>query len=451
MTKSNVINMSTLRSAVMNRARDLTSLFERFVDPTSLKHDHYQDFGYPSALSFQDFQNMYARNGFAFAITEKIKSKIWEDWPKIVEDDESDEESSVEKEIRNHLEDICFWQSFGEADQRSLVGNFAALILRIADNKPFSEPVDGIDSIKDIVEAIPVWQDDIKVSKFETDENDENYGKPKQYTYNEKGVEGASGRQVDVHPDRIIIFSKTRTIDDSSLFEHIFNDLLDIEKIKGSGAEGFWKNSKGSPVMEIDKEASVSKLAEAMGGIPVEEVPDKMQEIVEDYNKGFDKALVVQGMKVEFPQIQLSDPEKFFTVCLNSIAAATGIPFKILVGMQTGERASKEDAKEFDRTIMSRRKTTTYPLIRIFIRRLVEWGALEDIDWKIEQRDLTESSAEEALLKAEKMTKINKENDEPVFENVEIRKAAGYNEELPDVDKDFDDDDEEDDDDEQEE
>ena len=75
-------------------------------------------------------------------------------------------------------------------------------------------------------------------------------GEPKMYEFNEAAVEtdNPNKRSLRIHPDRVLIWSDDGTVNGRSLLEPGYNDLIDLEKIKGAGGEGFWKNAKSSPV-----------------------------------------------------------------------------------------------------------------------------------------------------------------------------------------------------------
>jgi hypothetical protein len=104
--------------------------------------------------------------------------------------------------------------------------------------------------------------------------------------------------------------------------------------------------------------------------------------------------------------------------------------------MQTGERASQEDADEWAQTCMSRRSNITHPNIMEFVTRLKRFGILPEKDWFIDQADLTEASMGEKIDRAVKMADVNQKTgtSEWVFTPEDIRGAVGY-EPLDESDK----------------
>lgn len=400
--------MNPLQIIANAAARRLDRMFPGYFNQ-SAKHDHYADFGYPQHVTFELLFRMYTRNGIAAAGVDKTVLKTWQDNPQIWET-EDPKETALESDIRQRLDDLRFWQAVMEADRRSLVGKYSGLILRFADSKRFNEPVDTVPGGLDgLVEVIPAWEEQLRVAQWDTNELSENYGEPTMFQFNEAAVDPNENkiRSFDVHPDRVIIWSRDGTVHGRSALEPGFNDLLDMEKIKGAGGEGFWKNAKSSPILTVDKDADIKAMAEAMGVAP-DEVADKMDEQVRDWQRGFDRLLMLQGMQADSPAVTLpTNPDQFFMGPLQSFAASLGIPVKILVGSQTGERASTEDADEWNQTNMARRSNIARPNIMRTINRLERVGILPKRDWHLHWTDLTESSISEKIERADKMASIN--------------------------------------------
>lgn len=433
--------MNRMRLVVNNATRRLGAMFPGFFPDA--KHDHYKDFGYPTVLTFSQLYGMYSRNGIAQAGVNKTVLKTWQDNPFLLEEERDGsevgeaDETTLEQQIRQRFDDLRFWQKLAEADGMSMVGDYAGVILRFADSKRLDQPVDRVTGgLNGLVEIIPAWEGQLAVSQWDTDETSDGYGHPKMYQFNESAVDDKQQpRNFIVHPDRVVIWSKNGTVHGKSILEAGFNDLLTMEKVSGAGGEGFWKNAKSAPVLQVDPEAKLAEMARMMG-VPLDELVDKMNDQVEDWQKGFDKLLMVQGMEAKTLGITLPSPEHFFAIALQAFAASITMPVKILVGMQTGERASKEDADEWALTNMSRRTNYVIPNIRALVQRLVRVGILPERDWFVDWTDLTESSMSEKIDRASKMAETNQKMGTGVivFTDEEIRAVVGY-EPLSDADK----------------
>lgn len=442
-----------LKNMLVNMTRRLDSLFPGYFG-VDTKHNHYRDYGWPISPEFAQFYAMYDRNGIGFAAIDQIASKTYQDNPQFVIGDDVHEQTSQEKTIEDHLKKIRFWQNFADADRRGMVGRYGALILRFADGRRFQEEVGTVPGgIEGLVEVIPAWEEQLRVSQWDEDELSENYGKPTMYDFQESRVgqddNQRNPRQFSVHPDRVIIFSRDGSIHDNSILKPGFNDLLTIEKVSGAGGEGFWKNAKSTPVLNVDEKANISKLQTLLGASSTDDLKTKIGEQVENWQKGFDKLLMLQGIEAKTLGVTLpSDPDKFFGLPLNSFAASANIPVKILIGSQTGERASVEDVKEFNKTISSRRENEIRPTINTFLEMMVDYQVMPNADWQTAWEDLTDSTPEEKTDRADKMASTNQKmvgTGEIVYTTGEIREAAGYPAELPEeAEDDFDTGDEDD-------
>lgn len=437
--------MNPLRLVVNNVQRRLDTMFPGYFMGSSPKHDHFKDFGYPEQLSFMNLYRMYCRNGVASAGVDKTILKTWQDNPFLLEKERDGsqgggtKETTLEKQIRQRFDDLRLWTRLAEADRMSMVGKYAGVILRFADSKPFNQPVEKVPGGLDgLVEIIPAWEGQLQVSQWDTDETSETYGQPIMFQFNESAVDtnAKQPRNLTIHPDRVIVWSKDGTVNGSSALEPGYNALVDMEKVRGAGGEGFWKNAKSAPVLEIDKEAKVDVMAKQMG-IKPEDLADKMNDQVADWNAGFDQLLMVMGMQAKTLNVTLPSPEHFYAIALQDFSASMSMPVKILVGMQTGERASQEDAAEWAQTNMSRRANQTVPNIMSLVNRLERVGILPEKDWYLDWTDLTEASIAEKIDRANKMADVNtklKDSGEWGFTPEEIRMAAGY-EPLSDAEK----------------
>lgn len=419
------MNMQSPIQMVVNAVRRMENLFPD-MGFTDAKHDIDRDFGFLKVLNFHNFHEAFRRNGIASGAIEHTILETWQDYPEICENDDP-EETPLEETIRRHFEKIRFWQKIADTDRKSMVGEYAGVILRFRDGKQFNEPAENIRmGIEGLVEVIPAWQGQLKVALWVEDQADENYGQPAMFEFNEARVmndtsENKNPRQFTVHPSRVVIWSKDGTVHGQSKLESGFNDLTTMKKIIGAGGEGFWKNATGRPILETDKDVKISDVARGMG-VSIDEAVEKMDEQVGDFNKNFDNMLWLQGTTAKTLPVNMISPEHPFAVALMSFAASWPIPAKVLVGSQTGERASTEDNDTWKKTNNARRTNIAKPTIMDIIERLVEVGCLPELDWLIKWTDLTEAGMPQKIERAKSMSSINKDQpDEPVFLIDEIR------------------------------
>ncbi len=412
-------------------ARNLRSLLGT-SDLLSTKHDFRLDFGYKDDVDFFDLYALYKRNGVANALVSKTAAKTWETHPALTLDEDDTDDNPVEAEIARHFEHIRFWQMLAETDKRSLVGEYAGVIFQLADGKPFSAPVSDVPAgLKGLVNLVPAWEGQLQVSKWEQDRDSPHYGQPRVMTYTESSVDASQGktRSFQVHPDRVYIWSQDRTTFNDSALEPVYDALTDMVKIRGASAEGFWKNAKSQPVLEAEKEVDFAQLA-TMLGTDLEGLPEALDNVVSDWNKGFDQSLMLQGMSAKTLGVTLPpQPAEYYRLAALEAAAAFNIPEKILFGSQTGERASTEDQVAWNRHNMSRRCNYVIPNIMDIVARLMRFGVLPRADWVLDWEDLTGATDVQRLEKAKGMAEINAKmlaSGAAVFDDDEIRDVLEY-------------------------
>lgn len=397
----------------------------------------WQDYGYPEHPEFSTYWSMYKRNGLARAGVMRHIEKAWQTYPAILESDEAHEQTRWEKDIADMFERVDFWKMLKGADERNRVGRYAGLIFIFADGKRPDEPVERVPGgLNGLVKLIPAFEGQLEPSQWDNDQQSRTYGEPVMYTYNEADVGDRAGRDpgriLTVHASRVHIWAEGA--DDGSIYgtpalEAGLNALITLEKIVGAGGEGFWKTARAPMKMNIAQDANLTTLA-TMLGTTVDGIADKMDEVLADFYSGADKSLLTQGIDSENLTINLPQPQQYFDVAMQEFAASVSCPLPILLGHQTGDRASQEDSNEWNSTIMARRDSFVVPEIKRIIRKLMAVGVIRAREFAVSWDDLTAPSLEDKLANASKMADINQKmmgTGEPVpFTGDEIREVADY-------------------------
>ena len=211
-----------------------------------------------------------------------------------------------------------------------------------------------------LIKLIPVWQEQLSVSEYQTDLTKEDYGEPLYYQFNESAVgSGKKGRDIKIHKSRIILLNEGG--DDNqpktgmSLLEPGYNKLLDMEKTSGGSAEGFLKNASRQLSIRMSDKVDLRELkrqAEAMGH---KDVVSAINDQIQKLNNGIDSALITQEGDASVLSVAAADPTSTWTVAANEFAASIQIPFTILFGQQTGRLASDEDKTDWANRCNGRR------------------------------------------------------------------------------------------------
>ncbi|EGT5653827.1 DUF1073 domain-containing protein [Cronobacter sakazakii] len=377
------------------------------------------EYGFKEELTFDDLYKLYRRGGIAFGAVNKLAGTCWKTNPEVIEGeptDDSREETQWErsgKGVFTHR----FWRAFYKADVRRLVGRWAGIMLHIKDSREWDQPVLKGKALQKIT---PAWARALKVAARDSN------GNITKWQYSEVQADG-SIVQRDVHPDRVLIIGDMSD-DEIGFLEPGYNACVSLEKVEGGSGESFLKNAANKQNINFDKDVDFSSLA-SMYGVSVDELQERYNEAARELNIGNDVLLITQGAQVNSMVSAVSDPSPTYNVNLNTFAASVDIPAKILVGMQTGERASTEDQIYFNGRCQSRRGDLSFD-IEDMVDKLTYLQIIKPVaKFSIVWDDLNEQSSSDKLDGAKKMSDINQTSlatGEQVFTSNEIRVAAGY-------------------------
>lgn len=377
------------------------------------------EYGFKEDLDFHDLYKLYRRGGIANGAVNKLVSNCWKTNPQVIEGEVSDKskELSAWEKDNNQVLTHRFWRSFAKADTRRLVGRWAGILLHIKDSKRWNEPVVKGRALQKIT---PVWRSALKVASQDTS------GNITMWQYTEVQPNGNTAQR-EIHPDRILIIGDMSD-DEIGFLEPGYNAAVSLEKVEGGSGESFLKNAARQLNVNFEKEINFSNLA-SMYGVSVTELQDKFNEAAAEVNRGNDVLLTTQGASVTPLVTAVADPSPTYDVNLKTFAASVDIPSRILVGNQSGERASTEDQIYFNARCQSRRGDLSFD-IEDMVNRLIDLQILKPAaKFSIVWDDLNEQSSADKLDSASKMSDINQKSlatGEQVFTANEIRVAAGY-------------------------
>lgn len=432
-----VVNESDLRRIARARQELVGSLDAK-------RTESWVQFGYKADLTFQDFWNAYRRGGAGHGAVHRLLDKCWAESPRVkkpAEDAETPWEESVEAVLRA----INGWAKLRDFDRRNMVGRYAGLIMRVADNQALNQPLKR-GALRDLV---PCYEDQLRVSAWDNDAQSETFGKPTMWEFRSRrpqtGDNQAAPEQwAQVHPSRVLILAEGSVgdhLDGVPLLEAGFNNLVDLEKIAGGSAEGFLKNSQRALTIKFDAQSSPTVLTKNPDGTESgKEVGEVVREQVDKLNSNIDSALVFQGADVGTLQTSMPAPDKPFEVAANLFAASVQIPFTILFGQQTGRLASDQDRQDFAARCAARQQVELTPMLEDLIRRLQAIGAIEAGEFEIEWPRVDAPSEKDKVEILGKMTGAMEQAFQagaglPLFTVDELRAVVDYEAgvDLPDL------------------
>lgn len=392
-------------------------------------HNIYLDYGYPVSLTFFNYWNMYRRFGVARRAVELYPDQTWLDDP-IVKGDQR-----FNRDLETLDDALGLWRRLKGLDTRQRLGRYAGLFMRVRDNKAPDKPIEGqLSGLESIVDMIPLYESQLEVATTQDDPTADDFGMPTMYQYN-GGASGSRNEKASgsfkIHPDRIIIASEDS--DNSGIYgipclESVYNSLMDLRKVLGGGAEGFYKNAAQSIVFDVKDGASAKSNATLL---------EKFNEQYDEFSQNrARRAFWTPGLDPKTLDSNLIGPKEFFDSILADIAAGVNTPTALLIGNQTGRLAGDQDTEGFLSQVQGRRVDFGTDLVRKTIDWLIKRGILPSSDYDVEWPDAMAPSADKKLANAKTMSEVNKTQYESggdvTFTGDEIREQAGYDpEEMP--------------------
>lgn len=392
-------------------------------DSADTLHNVYLDYGYPLQLDFFNFWNMYRRFGVATRVVELYPEQTWLDAPII------DSTNAVFlRELEIIVERFGLWRRLKGLDVRQRVGRYAGLFMRVRDSAQPSQAIEGsLSGINALFDMVPLYESQLKVLTTETNPTSEQFGFPTSYQFasNTGRRNENTAASFTIDPTRVVVVAEGS--DNSNIYgipalENVYNSLMDLRKVLGGGAEGFYKNAAQSVTLE---------LLDAAGAKINAGLLEKISEQYDEFSRNrMRRAFMLPGLSANTLSSNLVDPDGFKNAILDDIAAGSNTPRTLLVGNQTGRLAGDQDTKGFLAQVQARRTSFGVDMVRAVVDWFISFGVLPFAEYTVDWPDALAPSQEGRLNNAQTMstTNLNQFNSgqEAVFTSGEIREAAGF-------------------------
>ena len=363
----------------------------------------WQDYGYPLALDFHFFYAMYDHVGLAKAGIERPADVCWLTNPNVKRGDKDDGE--IVQDFNELAERLNLWPNLKDLDYMQRVGHYAGLFMRVADGKQPSEPMDKI-SLDKIYEVTPCWEVQLIPGNLDQNPSSPRYGLPIDYTYKQNAVTQQGQRDgnetLTIHHSRILIWNEGaagNTIYGKSAMQASFNALIDWEKIRGAGGEGFWRQAALRGVLQA--------AADTAGQMPDDDKMEELTESIMEMQQSFDSVPYLGGMELNTMQTKIDRPDGFKDIALEDIAAGFKWSAKGLIGAQEGRLAGDQDSGLDKQTAQSRRENFISLMIKNLLTWLNDYTNFDNSRCFVEWDDLSAPSDQMRLDNAAKMADIN--------------------------------------------
>lgn len=387
-------------------------------------HNIAIDYGYPEIVSFEMLWNMYRRFGIAKNVVELPVEICWLNNPVITSSN-----GQFVRELETLKKQVKLYMRLKGLDLRQRIGRYAGMFMRVRDDKQPSEPLtEKLNGPASLMQMVPLYEGQLEVLQTDEDPRSERYSLPVMYQFSGSKAGNRNedlGASFSIHWTRVVIAAEGA--DNGGIYgipalEACFNSLMDLRKIIGGGAEGFYKNSSQSVVFNVKDIASAKNN---------ETLLTKFNEQYDEFARNrARRGIWTPGMEAKTLESNLSSPKEHFAIALNDVAASSKIPATILIGQQTGRLASEQDGRGFLAGCNSRNTNYTSEMLGDILTWCMEYGVLPVAEYEVEWPDLLALSDSEKYDNAVKLAEVNAKQftsggDVP-FSGDEIREAAGY-------------------------
>jgi len=322
-------------------------------------------FKYPDAVSPQELYDKCQR-GIGYRVATVYPKSTWREMPKV------DGTPEFIKSFNALDEKVNLLTNLAKLDICAGFGHYAILVMGIRDGRKLSEPVNtSVPLALDYLQ--PYGERSIRVLEWETNTASVRFGMPVIYQVTRKSTnpQNMSMTSFNVHWQRVIHIAEDSTDDPTYGVcrpELVVNNLIDLTKLLGGGAELYWLNAaaryhiNAAPELEMD-------------------APDKeaLREQWDDMEDGLSRVMRTRGIEISniSPGLMGADPSNLIDKTVDFMAGTIAAPKRLLVGSESGELASSQDENNWHGRIQERRNIYVIPsVITKTIRHLMYLGIL---------------------------------------------------------------------------
>lgn len=356
----------TSTSSRVSRARFASTFGESFLGPDGeFRRKLFDALGYKEDLIFEDFQSRYDRSGIAERIIDFYPQAVWSSGASVMDDEDPSVVTEFEADVKELFTRLSIWDAFKRGNILSRIGQYSILLIGAEGSLETELP--SINGIEGVLYITPISEERAKIQTIEDDVSSPRLGLVKTYHIKISDTVTAT-----VDWSRVIHLTNNPIHDrvyGKPVLRSVWNYLDDLDKLVGGGAEAAWSRMDPPTLFDLDPKAQVSA-----------EDKDKMAEQFDEMRHGLRRNMRTRGITPH----QLSNSTNTFSdnaeTVIRLIAATQGIPSRILMGSETGERATLEDRRLSAERVDEIRDGPASIQIRDLIDRLVTAGALSKPD-----------------------------------------------------------------------
>lgn len=377
------------------------------------------------------YQELYDRDAIAARVVQCMPSECWSVTPEVYEEEEADTETAFEEAWEDLAQRLEIYQYLHRADTQSGIGQYGVILLGLDDGLDLAQPARGVEEANSLPAGVevdgekrsplpePEYRDArgqprvyamnadpmqtsgrkllylrvfpetlAEIVQFEANPSSPRFGQPVLYllSFNDPRSGQSAGRG-QVTTSRYVHWTRVLHVADnlgaSEVFgvprmQPVLNRILDLRKVYGGDAEGFWKACV--PILSVETDP-------ALGG-DVEVDDASARTAVEKLINGLQRVARFNGFSAKYLIPGVVDPTPHIAAQLQAIAIQLDIPQRVLMGSERGELASSQDARRWHSRVRGRQERYLTPrVIRPLVDRLQLVGALPPtpdgycVDW----------------------------------------------------------------------
>lgn len=175
----------------------------------------------------------------------------------------------------------------------------------------------------------------------------------------------------------------------------VLNPLLDIMKISGASAEGYYQS--------CNEKLSFETHPQLGGDVDIDD--DRMKDIFENIMNSHQRAWTARGMTVNAIAPTVVDPTPHYDLNVKRICIKIGCPVPVFQGYEIGEQASENNDDTWDGRVQHRQLNYLIPReIVPFVDRLITVGVLPEptgytVDWAEKDKESAKEKSDIGLVR----------------------------------------------------
>lgn len=401
--------MQAWLSAIPNRLRFLEAALGSFRGRRNI----WRLLGYQTSPEFDDYYVRYALQDIAKRIVDAPAFSTWREPPRVADSDNELRETAFERSWDALVRDRQALHYLDRVDAISGIGRYGVMFYGLADSLRPDQPAGTVDGVGGLMYLSLFTERNARILDYVTDPLDPRFGLPLNYELTidptnligrsrSTSPNGVTSRFI-AHHSRVLHVATDCLEDDvfgTPRLQGVMARLHDLDKVIGGTSEAIWNTGNRGIHWDVDKD---------VGSVGEKELK-KFAEQIDEMENGNRRNVRTQGVTATVLGSDVPDPSGAFGAITALISAHTGIPKRMLLGLDEGRTAAVQDERSWGLRVAKRRRVEIAPrVLRPFIDAMRSFGVLPDVDsYTAGWPDHPTLNASERAQVAERLARANK-------------------------------------------